>query len=103
MFEFLKKLFGPGVDYKALVAAGAMVVDVRSPQEYASGHLKGSINLPLETIKQKAGELKKKNKVIITVCRSGARSGMAKAMLKKEGIEVYNGGSWNGLANKLNS
>jgi rhodanese-related sulfurtransferase len=99
--NLLKKLFGPGTDYKALVEKGAIIVDVRSPGEFKSGHLKGSLNVPLETVKQKAAELKKKNKPVITVCRSGNRSGMAKAILAGNGIEVYNGGAWNSLQNKI--
>lgn len=99
--NLLKKLFGPGTDYKALVEKGAIIVDVRSPGEYKSGHLKGSLNVPLETVKQKAAELKKNNKPVITVCRSGNRSGMAKTILAGNGIEVYNGGAWNSLQNKI--
>jgi len=99
--NFFKKLFGPGTDYKALMEKGAIIVDVRSPGEYKSGHIKGSINVPLETVKQKASELKKKNKPVITVCRSGNRSGMAKAVLAGNGIEVYNGGAWDSLQNKI--
>ncbi|MCU0373974.1 MAG: rhodanese-like domain-containing protein [Chitinophagaceae bacterium] len=99
--NLFKKLFGPGTDYKALVEKGAIIVDVRSPGEFKSGHIKGSVNIPLETVKQKAAELKKKNKPVITVCRSGNRSGMAKAVLAGNGIEVYNGGAWDSLQNKI--
>jgi rhodanese-related sulfurtransferase len=42
MFSFFKNLFGPGTDYKALVEAGAIIIDVRSPQEFDGGHIKGS-------------------------------------------------------------
>ena len=103
MLRFLKKIFGPGVDFRGLVGSGALIVDVRSPQEFAGGHVKGSINIPLDSIKQRITDLKKKNKPIITVCRSGNRSGMAKMMLKSAGIEVYNGGPWNTLARKLDA
>jgi rhodanese-related sulfurtransferase len=47
-------------------------------------------------------EFKKKGKPVITVCRSGARSGMGKNMLKQHGIEAYNGGPWNSLQQILN-
>jgi rhodanese-related sulfurtransferase len=102
MLGFLKKLFGPSTDFKALMSSGAIIVDVRSPQEYKSGHIKGSRNIPLEQVKNKAAELKNIGKPIITVCRSGARSGMAKSILKSSGIDVYNGGPWNSLDNKIN-
>ncbi|MBL7708726.1 MAG: rhodanese-like domain-containing protein, partial [Chitinophagaceae bacterium] len=84
-----------------LVNNGAVIIDVRSPGEYKSGHIKGSKNFPLDTIRNKVNDLKKLNKPVITVCRSGARSGMAKGILKSAGIEVYNGGPWFSLQNKI--
>jgi phage shock protein E len=101
MFGFIKKLFGPGTDYKAIVAKGAIIVDVRTPEEYKAGHIQGAINIPLDQIKAKSAELKKTGKPIITCCRSGARSGMAKSQLASAGIEVYNGGAWNALNQKI--
>lgn len=102
MFRFIKKLFAPAVDFKQLIADGALVVDVRTPFEYKSGHIKGSVNIPVDTIKGKVGELKQKNQTIITCCRSGARSGMAKSILCNGGIEAHNGGAWNVLNAKIN-
>ncbi|MFC5411772.1 rhodanese-like domain-containing protein [Larkinella bovis] len=84
-------------NFKALVDAGAVIVDVRSPQEYASGHIAGSRNIPLDTIASNADRLLKEGRTIITCCRSGARSGMAQSILKSKGIEAYNGGAWNSL------
>jgi rhodanese-related sulfurtransferase len=78
-----------------LLQKGALIVDVRTPEEYRSGHITGSVNIPLNLIPNKMNELKRKNKPIITVCRSGARSGMAADQLRKSGIEVENGGPWN--------
>ena len=101
MFGFLKNLFGPKVDFKALVTSGAMIIDVRSPQEFDAGHINTSKNIPLQTIQKAIPELKKSGKVVITVCRSGSRSGMAKSILKSAGIEVYNGGPWNVLKSKI--
>ena len=101
MFSFLKKLFGPGTDYKALVQAGAIIIDVRSPQEYDGGHIKGYKNIPVNIIQREVAGIKKMGKPVITVCQSGARSGMAKGILKGAGIEVYNGGSWFGLRSKI--
>lgn len=100
--DFFKRLFGgETTDFKALVGNGAIIVDVRSAGEYAGGHIKGSLNIPVETIQGKVADLKKKGKPIITVCRSGARSGMAQSALTAAGIEAYNGGPWDSLANKL--
>lgn len=99
MIEFLKKLlgFGPSVDIKALIENGAKIVDVRTPAEYKDGHVKGSINLPLQTLGSQMNKLKK-DEVIITCCRSGSRSGMARRQLQAAGFtQVYNGGPWNSI------
>ena len=99
MLTLLKNLLGigPKVDLNELMALGAIVVDVRTPSEYKDGHVKGSINLPLQTLNANLNKLKK-DQVIITCCRSGSRSGMAKRMLKANGFEqVHNGGPWTNL------
>lgn len=101
MFEFLKKLFGPGVNFKELVEQGALILDVRTPEEYKQGHIEGSLNIPLQILPGKLNDLRKKGKTIITVCRSGARSGTAVGILKNAGMEAYNGGPWNRLQNQI--
>jgi phage shock protein E len=102
MLKFLKSLFGgASVNYKELLANGAIIADVRTASEFKAGHILGSKNFPLDNIRSKVEDLKKLNKPVITVCRSGARSGMAKGILKSSGIEVYNGGPWTGLKSKL--
>ena len=100
MINALKQLlgFGPKTDYAALVKQGAVILDVRSKGEYAGGHIKGSINIPVDQLSNNLSKLKDKNKAIITVCASGMRSGSAKAMLQSNGFaQVYNGGSWMNL------
>lgn len=103
MFNIFKGLFSskPAADYAALVSNGALIIDVRTPGEFRSGHIKGSINIPLDIIKSKVDELKKKNKPVITCCRSGNRSGIAQSVLTAAGIESYNGGPWNALQSKI--
>ncbi len=96
---FFSKLFGPGVDLKEKLKAGALILDVRTKGEYSGGHVKGSINVPLDDLSSRINELKSKNKVIITCCASGMRSGVAKSKLKSNGLEAYNGGSWKKVQN----
>lgn len=99
MIQFIKNLLGmgPAVDIQALIANGAKIVDVRTPAEYKDGHLNGSINLPLQTLRSQMNKLKK-DEVIITCCRSGSRSGMARQQLQAAGFtQVYNGGAWNSI------
>ena len=101
MLSFLKNLFKPSADMAKLVEQGAVIVDVRTKGEYQAGHIEGSKNIPLDIIKSEAVRLKKLNKPIITVCRSGNRSGMAKSILTAAGIEVYNGGAWTSLKRQI--
>lgn len=102
MLDSIKKLFGgKSVDYSDLVKKGALIVDVRSKGEYAGGHIKGSINIPLPELQNNLNRLKK-DKVVITCCASGMRSASAKSILKSSGFEeVHNGGGWMSLRNKL--
>jgi rhodanese-related sulfurtransferase len=99
MLQLIKNLLGlgPKVDLQALITEGATIVDVRTPAEYKDGHVKGSMNLPLQTLGSQMNKLKK-DEVIITCCRSGSRSGMARRQLKAAGFtQVYNGGPWNSI------
>ena len=102
MLGFLKKLLGgTSVYFKELVKNGAQIIDVRTPAEYNGGHIKGSKNIPLQSLNQNLGKINK-NKPVITCCASGARSAAAKSILLNSGFsEVYNGGGWSGLKSKL--
>jgi len=102
MIEKIKSLLGiKTIDYAALIKSGAEIIDVRSKGEYAGGHITGSKNIPVNTLANHISKLNK-NKPIITCCASGARSGMAKSMLQNNGFkQVYNGGSWHSLQNKI--
>lgn len=104
MINTLKKLFGigPGVNYAELVKNGATILDVRSKGEFAGGHIKGSVNISVDTLRNNLSKLKDKNKPIITCCASGMRSATAKSILQANGyVNVHNGGGWNSLQNKL--
>ena len=76
----------------------AVVIDVRTPAEFADGHVEGSVNIPLGIIANKIETIKKYNKQIITCCRSGARSGTAANILNNNGIDTINGGPWQNVA-----
>ncbi|MGZ4034925.1 MAG: rhodanese-like domain-containing protein [Bacteroidia bacterium] len=103
MLQALKNLFGmgPKVDLKELIKNGAIIVDVRTKGEYQGGSIKGSINIPLDTLGNNLSKLKK-DQTIITCCASGMRSASAKSMLKSKGFnEVHNGGGWMSLQSKI--
>ncbi|MGL2963164.1 rhodanese-like domain-containing protein [Flavobacterium sp. RSB2_4_14] len=86
---------------KEFTDKGAVIIDVRSPGEFQGGHIKGSKNIPLNTIGNQIDAIKKGNKPVIVCCASGMRSAQAASILKSNGIEVINGGGWQGLESKL--
>lgn len=90
-------LFGIGKRRKMIeevLASGAIVIDVRTREEYNQGHAANSVNVPLDVIAGKVKKLKKLNKPLVLCCASGMRSGTAVSILKKQGIECYNAGRW---------
>lgn len=103
MFEAIKNLFGiQKTDFAELKKSGAIIVDVRTKNEFSGGHIKGAINIPLSDLQKNISKLKDKNKPIITCCASGARSASAKSILSNNGYsQVYNGGGWMSLNNKI--
>jgi rhodanese-related sulfurtransferase len=77
-----------------LLAEGAVLIDVRSKGEFAQGHNPQSINIPLDELSSESKHLDK-SKTILLCCASGARSGMALGILKKNGFHnIMNAGPW---------
>ena len=81
----------------ALKRNGAVLVDVRSAAEFASGNAPGSINIPLQELGSRLKEISPSAPVVLC-CASGSRSGMARLMLKRKGYQqVFNIGKWGNL------
>ncbi len=99
MMNWIMKALGAGDAQEAreYIEQGSAVIDVRTKAEFEAGHLKGSINIPLDQIASRVDEIKKMKQPIVTCCRSGARSGSAARILNNKGIKAMNGGPWNGL------
>ena len=91
-----RSLEGREISYKKLEEIiknnpKAILVDVRSKQEYNEGHLNGSINIPLYDLEKQINKLPDKQCTTILYCRSGHRSRQAKEKLEKLGYEnIYN-------------
>jgi rhodanese-related sulfurtransferase len=105
MLKTLKSLvgLGPKADFAELVKQGAQIIDVRTPEEFKGGHIKGSHNIPVNVLQRHLSKLSK-DKPVITCCRSGVRSASALGILKSNGFtEVYNGGGWDDLQRKIQS
>ena len=75
-------------DAVRLINKGALVIDVRKPEEFEKGHIVNARNVPLERMQQDDDAIKKqKNKILLAVCGDGASSGRAAGQLRKAGYE----------------
>ncbi len=89
-------MFGRGRDLqgseaRGLVAAGARLLDVRSPDEFAQGHLPGAINIPVQELPQRLAEVGPPDHDVVVYCRSGHRSTAATQTLRDHGFsKVHN-------------
>lgn len=99
MIGLFKSIFSENSndELKTLVQNDAFLVDVRTPQEFAEGHVPGSVNIPLDEVSNQVSKFKNKTNIIV-FCRSGNRSGQAKTILKQNGFtNVTNGGTWKNI------
>ncbi len=102
LFSFFghRPSFAEGVE-KARQTSGSILLDVRTKEEYAAGHLPGSVLCPLQQLHLFRAD---KQTPIFVYCASGVRSGRAEAYLKKQGfVQVTNIGGidgWNGPLEK---
>lgn len=98
--QFIKSK-GDKQDKRALIKDGALLIDVRSPGEFAEGHIEGALNIPYNAIVEEINEANK-DRAIIVYCYSGSRSGAAKKYLEKDGFtQVINGGSFKNMKREL--
>jgi rhodanese-related sulfurtransferase len=73
-------------DAVRLINKGALVIDVRKPEDYESGHIVNARNLVLERIQEDQDAVaKKKDKILLAVCANGGLSGKAASLLRKAG------------------
>ena len=107
-FVFLNPVFGspriePAEALQKVASGGAVLIDVREPSEWSGGVVSGALLLPLSDLKGSralwAKELETaKGKELVLYCRSGNRSGIAGAILEKEGWKVWNAGGYSNMA-----
>lgn len=78
------------------IKAGALVVDVRTPEEYSTGHYPNALNIPVDEVETRLAEFgEDKGKEIVVYCKSGRRSGKAKGILEAQGFKnVTNAGGF---------
>jgi phage shock protein E len=80
---------------RRLVADGVKVVDVRTPAEYAAGHVPGAVNIPYDEIGRRSAELGPAETPLVLYCHSGRRSGIAVRTLSEQGFtRLYDLGAY---------
>lgn len=91
----IRNLFDKGNhSLKEAIAQGAFLVDVRSPEEFAGGSVKGAVNIPVKEISRQWTRFKGKDRIIV-FCSMGVRAAKAKKMLEAHGFRsVINGKTW---------
>lgn len=77
----------------ALRARGALILDVRTPEEFRLGHAEGAVNLPLDRLSLGAERLDREQPLLLC-CASGVRSALAARRLRALGFEAHNAGPW---------
>ncbi|RYF72979.1 MAG: rhodanese-like domain-containing protein [Cytophagaceae bacterium] len=100
MMNLFKAVFGGGSNDKLdeVLAQGAVIIDVRSPGEFAGGHAKGAVNIPLDQLEAKIAKIKGYKKPLVLCCASGMRSARAKSFLDAQGVaDLHDAGSWRNL------
>ena len=95
MFGLLKNMFSENNNEELNnIINNAYLVDVRTPAEFAEGNVPGSVNIPLDQVQNQLSKFKNHENIVV-FCRSGNRSGQAKAILEQNGFtNVVNGGTW---------
>jgi phage shock protein E len=77
-----------GAEAHRLVEAGARLVDVRTPAEFAASHLDGAVNLPLGVLESRLHDLEPREQPIVVYCASGMRSRRAAERLRRAGFSM---------------
>ena len=86
MFGLIKNMFaGNNNEELQGIINNAFLVDVRTPQEFSEGNVAGSVNIPLDQVQNQLSKFKNHENIVV-FCRSGNRSGQAKAILEQNGF-----------------
>jgi rhodanese-related sulfurtransferase len=101
--KILSALFGhkDNAQLSAAIKEGALLVDVRTPEEFSAGSVTDAINVPLDAVANQLAKFQG-SKNIVVFCRSGNRSSRAKSILEQNGFRnVINGGTWQNVQSTL--
>lgn len=91
-FDFVFKLRKQKIE--TYLRRGALIIDVRTEEEYSAYHIPDTIHIPLNKLDEHVRDLQDSARPIITCCASGIRSSKAAKFLNLHNIEAINGGGW---------
>ncbi len=74
------------------------IIDVRTQEEFATGHVPGSRNIPLRELRQRLEEIKDLVTPVILCCATGKRSALAEEYLQRNRVKCINAGPWTDVA-----
>jgi|TARA_R110002049_G_scaffold86767_4_gene220333 rhodanese-related sulfurtransferase len=100
LFDIFKRK-DMSAEIKEYLEKEAVILDVRTLEEWNEGHIESAKHIVLSLIPLEVEQIKSWNKPVIAVCRSGGRSGQAAQFLAQNGIDVINGGPWQNVAKEL--
>jgi phage shock protein E len=86
-------MFRKSHDGRERVAKGALLLDVRTPAEFAEGHIPGAKNIPVQELAARINEVGPRDRHVVIYCRSGARSAAAAQLLTRAGYHVTDVGA----------
>jgi len=87
-FMFAKRGDISSAEARGLVQAGARLVDVRTPGEFAAGHIPGAVNIPVGELNARMSELDPRDVAVVVYCRSGQRSSSAARLFRSAGFKA---------------
>jgi phage shock protein E len=80
------KSLSSGRTARELVARGAVLLDVRTPEEFRDEHVPGAVNVPLQELTARLDEVGARDRTVVVYCRSGRRSAEAARLLQHAGF-----------------
>lgn len=101
MFDYIYQFFSKTRSRKKMadaIARNATIIDVRTPEEFATGHSKYAVNIPIDKFFDHILSLKSVGNPVIVCCSSGIRSAKAITILRAAGLEGYNAGNWKNIS-----
>jgi phage shock protein E len=79
---------------------GALILDVRTVFEFHAGHAADAVNIPVEDLEERLGEISPPGRTVVVYCRSGTRSRRAAALLRQAGFDVVDAGTMASLGSR---